>query len=158
MGRPGAETGVGGLAFHRSTVTVEMGVSRLVFLCNACKNHSTTGGTGKHGGSWGILDKVVVQHHYLPMYLTQLSAPQKAGVILYGLLIGTGATVATAAAGCILGFLAGFFVSLLRIDLGEGQPWLPIVGLFGGFYVGIVVGVIGCWKVCRSRLRRVPTQ
>jgi hypothetical protein len=40
------------------------------------------------------------------------------------------------------------------IHLGEYQPWLPIIGLEYGFFLGIVFGVIVGWKVCASRLRK----
>ena len=39
-----------------------------------------------------------------------------------------------------------------------GAAFLVLQAAFYGFYAGIVVGMIACWRVCRSRLRRVPTE
>jgi hypothetical protein len=93
------------------------------------------------------------------MYAIPLSAPQKVGVVLFGLAAGAGATVATAAASCLLGFMNSFLASYTGWPrLGKSQAWLPIVGLFSGFYFGIVVGGVVCWKVCRTRLGGPPTE
>jgi uncharacterized protein YneF (UPF0154 family) len=44
------------------------------------------------------------------------------------------------------------------VPLGEYQPWLPIIGLEYGFFLGIIIGSVVCWKVCKSRLGKVPTE
>jgi hypothetical protein len=86
------------------------------------------------------------------------NTPQKIGIIFYGLIIGAGAALLTS-----LGFgLVGLLLSLMGnagwIHLGEYQPWMPIIGIEYGVVPAIVIGVVVCWKVCRSRLRSTPRQ
>jgi hypothetical protein len=90
------------------------------------------------------------------MYITPLSVPQKAGVIFYGLTIGVCAVVATEVALVVLAFVVLEVLHLAGNNGGGG--WFVVGIAFDGFYVGIVVGAIVCWRVCRSRLRRVPTE
>jgi hypothetical protein len=77
--------------------------------------------------------------------------PQKAGVILYGLLVGASMVPITALGGLVLGFVIGIAQSYLGVH-GEGA-WTLIAGLELGIYLGIPVGLFVCLKVCRSRLR-----
>jgi membrane associated rhomboid family serine protease len=93
------------------------------------------------------------------MYIMPLSVPQKAGVIFYGLAIGVCAVVASMVAAVILGFLvvALFAVAHLAGNDGGGGFFVAEAAIYG-FYVGTVVGAIVCWKVCKSRLRKVQTQ
>jgi hypothetical protein len=88
------------------------------------------------------------------MWTLPLSFPQKVGVILYGLVVGACTALVTSAALCLLGVVISLFAQYTGIiHLGEYQPWLPIVGLEYGFFLGIVFGVIVGVKVCASRLR-----
>ena len=93
------------------------------------------------------------------MYIMPLSVPQKVGVIFYGLAIGVCAVVATTVASVILGFLAAVLLAVAHLAGNDGGGgFFVIEAAFFGFYAGIVVGAIVCWKVCRSRLRRITTQ
>ena len=88
-----------------------------------------------------------------------LSTPQKIGIIVYGLTVGVCTALGTSAALCLLGTaITEFAQSTGWINLGENQPWLPVMGLTYGLLLGIILGVIVCRKVIRSRLRRRPTQ
>jgi len=76
---------------------------------------------------------------------TPLSTPQKIGVVLLGLLACVGTAVVTSIVGCLLG---------IAIELITRQGgWLPLIGLFYGFYAGILIGLIVWWRFCVKRLR-----
>ena len=81
------------------------------------------------------------------------TTPQKIGVVLYGLAAAVGATVLTSAALFLVGLAFSLMGNAGWIHLGEYQPWLPLAGLEYGFFLGIIIGAVVCWKVCRSRLR-----
>jgi hypothetical protein len=119
---------------------------------------------GGHGGKpnlevsltspwYGIIIVIVA------MYILPLSVPEKGGVILYGLVTGVCALVATMAASVILGCLVSVFLLYTHLAGNDGGGgWLVIGPAFYGFYGGIVVAAITCWRVCRSRLRKIPTE
>lgn len=89
------------------------------------------------------------------MWFLPLSVPQKIGVVLYGFAAGLAAAIGTSIAGCLMGVvLALIDDNIGLIHLGEARPWMPITGLFYGFYIGIVVGLIVWWRVCASRFRK----
>jgi len=93
------------------------------------------------------------------MWTLHPSTPQKIGVIVYGLAVGVGMVLATSAALLLVGLAISLFAqSTGLLHLGEYGPWLPVIGAYFGFYLGIVVGAIACWKAIRSRLRGTPTQ
>jgi len=93
------------------------------------------------------------------MYIMPLSVPQKVGVVFYGLAIGVCALMATTVASVILAFLVSAFLTVAHLAGKDGgAAFLVLQAAFYGFYAGIVVGMIVCWRVCRSRLRRVPTE
>jgi hypothetical protein len=84
------------------------------------------------------------------MWTLPYSTPQKAGVILFGLVVGA-LMVPITALGCVL---LGVVVVLL---VGPGRDawggFFVAACLLYGFYLGIPVGIVVCWRVCRSRLR-----
>jgi len=87
------------------------------------------------------------------MWTLQPSLPQKIGIVIYGLAAGLCTALGTSAVLLAMGIA----ISLLAqstgwIHLGEYQPWLPMIGLEYGFFLGIVLGVLVCWKFLRSRL------
>jgi hypothetical protein len=93
------------------------------------------------------------------MYIMPLSVPQKVGVIFYGLAIGVCAVMATTVAAVILGFLVAVLLAAAHLAGNDGGGgFFVIEAAFCGFYAGIVVGAIVCWKVCRSRLCRMTTR
>jgi len=92
------------------------------------------------------------------MYIMPLSVPQKVGVIFYGLAIGVCAVMATTVTAVILGFLVAVLLAAAHLAGNDGGAgFFVIEAAFCGFYTGIVVGAIVCWKVCRSRLCRMTT-
>jgi hypothetical protein len=84
------------------------------------------------------------------MWTLPYSTPQKAGVILYGLLIGVLMVPLTAVACLLLGAVLLLFVPTNR-DAG-GAFFLAECSIWG-LYLGIPVGAYVCWRVYRSRLR-----
>jgi hypothetical protein len=84
------------------------------------------------------------------MWTLPYSTPQKAGVILFGLVVGA-LMVPITALGCVL---LGVVVVLL---VGPGKDawggFFVTACLLYGFYLGIPVGIVVCWRVCRTRLR-----
>ena len=85
------------------------------------------------------------------MWTLSYSTPQKAGVILYGLLIGLCMVPLAGIAGLVLGIIVGAIQRLLGVH-GEGA-WTLIAFSVMGLYLGIPVGAFVFWRVCRSRLR-----
>lgn len=88
------------------------------------------------------------------MWTLPYSTPQKAGVILYGLLIGV-LMVPVTAIGCfLLGAVLLLVMHLMHFaDRDAGGAFLLAECSLYGLYIGIPVGLIVCWKMCRSRLR-----
>jgi hypothetical protein len=84
---------------------------------------------------------------------TQPRSPfQKIGIVIYGLMVGVGTALGTSAAFLVLGIAISLFAqSTGWIHLGEYQPWLPIIGMEYGFFLGLVIGAFVCWKVWRTR-------
>jgi uncharacterized membrane protein YfcA len=92
------------------------------------------------------------------MWSLPLSTPQKVGIVVYGLTVGACVAAGTSAALCLLGTaITEFAQSTGWINLGENQPWLPVMGLTYGLLLGIILGAIVCRKVIKSRLRGTPT-
>jgi hypothetical protein len=93
------------------------------------------------------------------MWTLPYSPPQKAGVILYGLLVGA-LMIPITALGCVL--LGVVVVLLVGLFGGTGRDAWGAFFLAGcsiyGLYLGIPIGVLVCWKVCRSRLREVKPE
>jgi hypothetical protein len=91
-----------------------------------------------------------VRSEGLTIWTLPYSTPQKTGVILFGLLVGALMVPITALGCALLGVIVVLFV-------GPGKDaWggFFVAGcLLYGFYLGIPVGLVVCWKVCRSRLR-----
>jgi len=105
------------------------------------------------------LDLAAASRHYLVVYIMPLTVPQKVGVVFYGLAIGVCALVATTVAAVILSFLVCVFLTVAHLASNDGgAAFLILQAAIYGFYAGIVVGMIVCWRVCRSRLRGVPTE
>jgi hypothetical protein len=101
---------------------------------------------------WGFITIII-------MYLLPLSLPQKVGVILYGFLTGVGAIVATTVASVVLGCIVSVFLLYTHLAGNDGGAgWFVIGAVFYGFYAGIVIGAIVWWRVCWSRLRKLPTK
>lgn len=93
------------------------------------------------------------------MYIMPLSVPQRVGVVFYGLAMGVLALTATTVASVILGFLMAALLTLAHLAGNDGGGgFFVLQAAFYGLYAGIVVGMIVCWRVCRSRLRRLPTE
>jgi hypothetical protein len=93
------------------------------------------------------------------MYIMPLSVPQKVGVIFYGLAIGLLALMATTVAFVLVAFLVSAFFTVTHLSSNDGGGgFFVALSAFYGFYAGIVVGIIVCWRVWHSRLRTVPTQ
>jgi hypothetical protein len=87
------------------------------------------------------------------MWTLPQSALQKIGVVFYGLAVGVGTALCTSATFLVLGVTISLTAqSTGWIHLGEYQPWLPIIGLEYGFFLGLVIGAFVCWKVWRTRL------
>jgi hypothetical protein len=86
------------------------------------------------------------------MWTQPRSALQKIGVVIYGLMAGVGTALGTSAAFLVLGIVISLFAqSTGWIHLGEYQPWLPVIGMEYGFFLGLVIGAFVCWKVWRTR-------
>lgn len=93
------------------------------------------------------------------MYIMPLTAPQKVGVVFYGLAIGVGALLATTVAAVMLAFLISAVLSVAHLGgHNGGGAFFVAEAAFLGFYAGIVVGMIVSWRVWRSRFSRVPTE
>ena len=89
------------------------------------------------------------------MFTLPRSTHDKIGTVIYGLLVGAGIAVGTSATCLVLGIAVSWFAqSTGWIHLGEYQPWLPIIGMEYGFFLGIVIGAFVCWKVWRARFDR----
>ena len=89
------------------------------------------------------------------MWVLPLSFPQKVGVVLYGFAAGTATAIGTSVAGCLVGVVLALIDDKVGvIHLGEARPWVPIAGLFYGFYIGVLIGLVVWWKVCANRLRK----
>jgi hypothetical protein len=87
------------------------------------------------------------------MWILQPSFPQKIGIVIYGLAVGVFTALGTSAVLTGMGVAISLFAqSTGWIHLGVYQPWLPMIGLEYGFFLGIFIGAFVCWKVCRSRL------
>jgi hypothetical protein len=85
------------------------------------------------------------------MYTKLLSALRKVGIIL-------GTAVITSATSFLVGVAFSLAGNKGWIHLGEYQPWLPIIGLEYGFFLGIVLGVIIWKKSDRSRASKRLSQ
>ena len=89
------------------------------------------------------------------MWTSPQSTLQKIGIVIYGLAVGVGTALGTSAAFLVLGTAISLFAqSTGWIHLGEYQPWLPIIGMEYGFFLGLAIGAFVCWKVWRTRLVR----
>jgi hypothetical protein len=71
-------------------------------------------------------------------------------IILWGLRAGGYALAVTTATGVLLGILITMLGNARLANLGEYQPWMPIIcgeyGFFAGIVIGIFVGWIACWE------------
>jgi len=106
-----------------------------------------------------MLDLLIVQRHCSVMYIMPLTAPQKVGVVFHGFAIGACAVLATTVAAVILAFLISVVLSIAHLAGHDGgAAFFVAEAAFLGFYAGIVVGMIVCWRVWRSRFSRVPTE
>ena len=93
------------------------------------------------------------------MWPQRPTAFEKIGIVCYGLALGTCTALGTSAALLILGIAIALFAqSTGWIDLGKYQPWLPIIGLEYGFFLGIIIGACVCWRVWRSRFGKHSAQ
>ena len=78
--------------------------------------------------------------------------PSKIGIVIYGLIVGVCIAFGTSAAFLVLGIAISLFAqSTGWIHLGEYQPWLPIIGMEYGFFLGLIIGSFVCWKLWRTR-------
>jgi hypothetical protein len=91
----------------------------------------------------------------LAMWTLSLSTPQKAGVVLYGVLIGALMIPATAIGCALLGAVVLLFVPTNR---DAGGAFFLAECLLWGLYLGVPVGAYVCWKICRSRLREAQPE
>jgi hypothetical protein len=87
----------------------------------------------------------------MTMWTLPYSAPQKIGIIFYGILVGICMVPLAGLAGLILGGVVGTVQTLLGVH--GGGAWTLIGFSEMGLYLGIPAGVFVCWRVCRSRLR-----
>ncbi|MDR3762561.1 MAG: hypothetical protein P4M01_00545 [Acidobacteriota bacterium] len=78
--------------------------------------------------------------------------------MFWGFLAGVATVIATAMAGLLIGLLLALLASAGFISLGEVGGWILIIGLFYGFYVGIVIGLIVWVRFCWVRFREVDNQ
>jgi len=87
------------------------------------------------------------------MWALAQSTLQKIGIVLYGLAVGIGTALGTSAACSVIGIATSEIAqSTGWIHLGEYQPWLPIIGLEYGFFLGLIIGGFFCWRILRGRL------
>jgi H+/Cl- antiporter ClcA len=90
----------------------------------------------------------------MEMWTQPRSWTQKVGIVIYGLVVGAGTALGTSAACLVLGIAVSWFAqSTGWIHLGENQPWLPLIGMEYGFFLGVAIGAFVCWKVWRSRFQ-----
>jgi hypothetical protein len=84
-----------------------------------------------------------------PAYSKELNV----AIILRGLRAGVFALAVTTAAGVLLGILITMLGNARLANLGEYQPWMPIIcgeyGFLAGIVIGIFVGWITCWECLR---------
>jgi hypothetical protein len=86
------------------------------------------------------------------MWTAPQSVLQKIGIVIYGVAVGLGTALGTSAAFLVLGIAISLFAQSTRwIRLGEYQPWLPIIGMEYGFFLGLIIGAILCWRLWRTR-------
>jgi hypothetical protein len=75
-------------------------------------------------------------------------------IILWGLRAGLYTLVVTTA----FSFLCGVVITLAGnaglVNLGEGQPWVPIGTTWFGFLAGIIFGIVVGSLACLERMRR----
>lgn len=90
------------------------------------------------------------------MWTLPCSKPEKAGIILYGLVVGASMVPLTALGRLLIGVCVGAIEHLLGVH-GAGA-WLLVGSLLYGFYLGIPVGLAVAYKVCRSRLREIKSE
>jgi hypothetical protein len=76
-------------------------------------------------------------------------------VILFGLLVGALIVPITALGCALLRIVIVLFVGPGRDAWGG---FFVAACLLYGFYLGIPVGLVVCWRVCRSRLREQRTE
>jgi hypothetical protein len=87
------------------------------------------------------------------MWTLSPSVPQKIGIVIYGLAVGLCTALGTSAVLLLLGIAISLFAqSTGWIHLGEYQPWLPMIGLEYGFFLGVILGAFVCWRVWLSHL------
>ena len=86
------------------------------------------------------------------MWTAPQSVLQRIGIVIYGLVVGLGTALGTSAAFLVLGIAISLFAqSTGWIRLGEYQPWLPIIGMEYGFFLGLIIGAFVCRRVWRAR-------
>jgi uncharacterized membrane protein len=83
---------------------------------------------------------------------TPLSIQQKVGVIILGFFAGAATAVAASVVGCLIGIAIALCGRNGLFSLGEYQGWLPLIGMSYGFYAGVIIGLIVCWRFCTKRL------
>ncbi len=74
------------------------------------------------------------------MWTLPYSLPQKAGVVLYGLVVGACVVPITALGCLLLGFCVGAFEHFAGIH-GEGA-WVLVASFYYGLYLGVPVGLV----------------
>jgi hypothetical protein len=89
------------------------------------------------------------------MWTLSYSVPQKAGVVVYGLLVGA-LMVPITAFGCVL--LGVVFLLFPGTGKDAGGAFFLAACAIYGLYLGIPVGLFVCWKVCRSRLHEAKPE
>jgi hypothetical protein len=91
------------------------------------------------------------------MSASRNSATKVVGIILYGLVAGFAATVATVLGPIMLGLLAGWIFSQMRWE--QASKIAQATGFYYFYYtgaLGLVAGVIVCFYVWITRLRNAP--
>ena len=85
-------------------------------------------------------------------------SPTAFRLFLRGLASGAGAAILTSAGLFVVGLALSLMGNAGWIHLGEAQPWMPLIGLEYGFFLGIIIGAIVCWRVCRSGCKIPPPE
>jgi hypothetical protein len=79
------------------------------------------------------------------MWTSPQSTFQKVGIVIYGIVVGVDTALGTSAVFLVLGSAISWLAqSTGWIHLGESQPWLPIIGMEYGFFLGLAIGAFVC--------------
>ena len=89
-----------------------------------------------------------------PMDNLPLRTSEKIGIVIYGLAAGLGTAFAFSIGLLVLGTASSLTAQSTRwFYLGDYHPWLPLIGLEYGFFLGLIIGAFICWKVWQARFK-----